>query len=258
MTTRDRAVLMVVVAAVLVIGSWIVAIQPKRAQAAKLGGQIAAAQSTLDAARAKVLAGKAAKASFGRDYAAIARLGEAVPSDDNMPSLIYQLQSAATATGVDFRVLKLAPAAGGPTVAPTPSVAGASASQSVTATLPPGAAVGPAGFPTLPFTFTFQGNFFHLSDFFARLERFVVATNNAVSVSGRLMSLNSISLGPAGQGFPQIVATISATTYLVPSSEGLLVGATPAGPGTGTATQAAASHGSSVPTAPAVATFTTP
>jgi Tfp pilus assembly protein PilO len=241
MTTRDRTVLMVVVAAVLVIGSWIVAIQPKRAQAAKLGGQIAAAQSTLDAARAKVLAGKAAKASFGRDYAAIARLGEAVPSDDNMPSLIYQLQSAATATGVDFRVLKLAPAAGGPTVAPTPSVA-----------------VGPAGFPTLPFTFTFQGNFFHLSDFFARLERFVVATNNAVSVSGRLMSLNSISLGPAGQGFPQIVATISATTYLVPSSEGLLVGATPAGPGTGTATQAAASHGSSVPTAPAVATFTTP
>ena len=95
--------------------------------------------------------------------------------------------------------------------------------------------MGPAGFPVEPFTFTFRGDFFHLSDFFGRLERFVVATNKQVSVSGRLMTLNAISLGPGPQGFPQITASIAATTYLVPAAQGLLNGATPAGPAPTTA-----------------------
>jgi hypothetical protein len=200
-----------------------------------------------------VVAGEAAKSSYAQDYAQIARLGEAVPSDDNVPSLIYQLQNAASSTGVDFRVLKLNPgASSGPVATPT-TVAGASTSQASTAALPPGAAVGPAGFPTLPFTFTFRGNFFHLSDFFGRLDKFVSATNRNVSVSGRLMTVNSISLAPGPSGFPQIDATISATTFLVPASQGLLNGATPSGPSTGSTTQASATGGS-VPASTAAVT----
>jgi type II secretory pathway pseudopilin PulG len=228
-TARDRIVVVIVAVVALMAGSWLLVIQPKRDQASKLADQINSTQSTLDAARSQVAAGLAAKRSFGRDYTSIAQLGEAVPSDDNVPSLIYQLQSAATAAGVDFRVLKL--------------VASTSATPAPAA-LPPGAAVGPAGFPTLPFTFTFRGNFFHLSDFFARLEKFVIATNKRVSVSGRLMSLNAINLGADPTlGFPHIVATIAATTYLVPATQGVLNGATPSGPGTGTATQASAGGG---------------
>ena len=49
------------------------------------------------------------------------------------------------------------------------------------------------------------------------------------------MTLNAISLGPAQQGFPQITALISATTYLVPAAQGVMNGATPAGPGAGPA-----------------------
>jgi type II secretory pathway pseudopilin PulG len=251
MTARDRIVVAIVAVVALMGGSWILVIQPKRDQASKLGDQINTAQSTLDAARSQVLTGLAAKRSFGRDYTSVAQLGEAVPSDDNVPSLIYQLQSAASRAGVDFRVLKLTPSGGG-AAAPTPAAGiGTSAAQSTTATLPPGATVGPAGFPILPFTFSFRGNFFHLSDFFARLERFVVATNKRVAVSGRLISLNAISLGADGTlGFPHIVATIAATTYLVPATQGVLNGATPAGPGAGTATKASASGGST-PAAPA-------
>jgi hypothetical protein len=245
MTARDRAVVMVVVSLVLVVGSWLMVIQPKRDQASKLGDQVKSEQAQLDSARQLVAAGEAARAAYSRNYTAVARLGEAVPPDDNVPSLIYQLQGAASAARVDFRSLALNPASGGS------AGASASASQAATAALPPGAAVGPAGFPTEPFTFSFRGNFFHLADFFKRLQAFVVATNKRVAVSGRLMTLNAISLGPAPQGFPAIQAAISATTYLVPASQGLLNGATPAAPSASTGV-AASTTSSSVPASPAV------
>jgi type II secretory pathway pseudopilin PulG len=245
MTRRDRMVVVIVACLALVAGSWMLVIQPKRSQASKLGGQLTAEQSALDSARAQVQAGEAAKRSFPSDYATIARLGEAVPLDDNVPSLVYQLQHAASATGVDFRALQLQGGSG------ATSTAGAAAAAS-SATLPPGATVGAAGFPTLPFSFTFEGNFFHLADFFARLQNFVVATNQNLSVSGRLLTLNAISLGPSPTGgFPRIRATLSASAFLIPSSETLTSGATPAGPASAPAQTS--TSGSAIPTPTAAA-----
>jgi type II secretory pathway pseudopilin PulG len=225
-TGRDRMVIVIVAIAAAIIGSWLMVIQPKRSQASKLGDQVKSEQSQLVTAQAAVHDAEAAKSAFAGSYTAMARLGEAVPADDNVPSLIFQLQSAASATHVDFRDLTLSP---GSSSAAGPA-ASASAAQAATAALPPGATVGPAGFPIEPFTFTFRGNFFHLSDFFGRVQRFVVASNKNVSVSGRLLTLNAISLGPGPAGFPQITASISATAYLVPASQGVLAGATPTGP----------------------------
>jgi hypothetical protein len=231
-SARDRLLVAIVASAVAVVAAWMLVVQPKRDQASKLGDQISAAQSQLSSANATVSAARLAQTTFASNYTTVARLGEAVPSDDNMPSLIYQLQNAAAGARVDFRSLALA--SGGSTAAATPppaaGTAGAAATQAVTATLPPGAAVGTAGLPTMPFTFVFRGNFFDLSDFFGRLQRFVTATDRTVSVHGRLMTVNAITLNPAPAGFPQIVATISATSYLVPQSQGLTGGATPAGP----------------------------
>ena len=227
MTLRDRLVIVIVAVIVAVVGAWILVIQPKRDEANKLAGQVTAAQTQLSSARAQIAAAELARTSYERNYQAVAQLGEALPADDNTPSLIYQLQDAATRAGVDFRSLALNPASSS---AATSAPSTPSTSQAVTATLPPGATVGAAGLPTLPFTFTFTGNFFHLANFFGRLERFVVATEQKVSVSGRLMTLNAISLGPGPKGFPQIAATMSATTYLVPANEGLTAGASPLGP----------------------------
>lgn len=261
MTARDRTMIIVVCILASIVGSWMFVIQPKRDEASQLGAQLTSAQTKLDSARAQVAQGEVAKGTFARDYAAVAGLGEAVPPDDNVPSLIFQLQSAATGVGVDFQSVKLtagsvaqapaAPTAPASTAAAT--TAGAAATQAVTATLPPGATVGPAGFPTEPFTFTFAGNFFHLADFLGRLERFVVASNKRVSVSGRLMTLNAIALGAAPQGFPHITASISATTYLVPAAQGLLNGASPTGPAASGA-QTVSTPGTSLPATTAVAT----
>ena len=265
MTGRDRIVLIVVGVVAAIAASWLLVISPKRDQASKLQTQIQNVQTSLSSAQAQLAQAESARSVFRSSYATMVKLGEAVPTDDDVPSLIYQIQSAASAAHVDFRGLTLNPAGtGGPAPAPTPPAGtGASstapASTAPTAVLPPGAGIGPAGFPIEPFTFTFQGNFFHLADFFGRLERFVVATNRRVSVSGRLLTLDAINLTPGAAGFPQIAASVSATTYLLPTNEGLLAGATPSGPApagsqpVSTSSAPTSSTSSSAPPAAAVA-----
>jgi hypothetical protein len=229
-TVRDRLVAVTVALVVAVIAVWFIVISPKRSQADKLGAEVTAAQQQLTSARTQIATASADRTAYAHNYRAVASLGEAVPADDSTPSLIYQVQTAATRAGVDFRSLVLNPGSSTAAAPASTSSSSSSTSQSVTATLPPGAAVGPAGLPTLPFTFTFQGNFFHLADFLGRLQQFVVATDKTVSVSGRLMTLNGINFGAGPKGFPQITATVSATTYLVPASQGLTNGASSAAP----------------------------
>jgi hypothetical protein len=250
-TFRDRLVVVVVLVLVAVVGTWILVIQPKQDQANKLGAQVTTAQQQLATARARIATADADRAAYARNYQAVAALGEALPADDDTASLLVELQNAASSARVDFQSLALTSSGSAPAAATTTSTS--SASQAVTATLPPGAAVGPAGLPTLPFNFTFQGNFFHLASFLGRLQRFVVATDKKVSVSGRLMTLNGISFGAAPAGFPQITATISATTYLVPSDEGLTDGASPSGPAAGSTVKTVSGTTSG---APATATIT--
>jgi hypothetical protein len=194
-----------------------------------MADQVAAAHQRLDQAHSNVNAYRAARSTYRRDYTMVARLGKAVPTDDDVPSLVYQLESAAKRSDVDFRAVKLAASAGGAAATPAPSTS-APPTQASTATLPPGASVGSAGFPTMPFTFTFEGNFFHLSAFFDRLQRFIVSTKKQLRVSGRLLTVDGIGLQAAAEGFPRMTASVQATAYLLPADEGLTNGATPATP----------------------------
>lgn len=247
MSTRDRTIIGVLCLIAAVVAPWLLVISPKRAEATKVQNQISSVQSQLSSVRAQIAQGEAARASFASSYTTLVRLGEAVPTDDNTPSLIYQLQSAASKADIQFQTLTFNAGQGGGS---SSSASGSSAAASAGA-LPPGATVGPAGFPVEPFTFTFAGNFFHLANFLGRLQSFVTANNKNVSVSGRLLSLNGITLAPSSTAFPEITATISATTYLLPSSEGLVNGATPLGPPSSTTqtVSGSGSSGSALPTA---------
>jgi hypothetical protein len=254
MTARDRLMLIAVVVIAALAGAWMFVIKPKRDQAAKLGDQITAVQSQLTSARSQMAAGLAAQKGFDGTYGTLVGLGEAVPADDDVSSLIVQIQAAASKANVDFRTLSLSSGSGSASPA-----APASATQTATASLPPGVTAGAAGFPSEPFNFTFQGNFFHLADFLGRIERFVIASNDRLAVSGRLMTLNAISLAAGPNGFPQITATVSATTYLLPSGQGLLNGATAAGPAGVPASQPATAQSTAAPsTATASVKTTTP
>lgn len=258
MTTRDRIVILIVLALGAVVAGWMFVVSPKRDQATKLSTQITAEQSQLSAAQGQVAAGESAKKEFAGQYAQLAKLGEAVPPDDDIPSLIYQVQSAAQETHVSFRGLQLSAGSSSattptPTTTPTPSTGSSSTTGAAsTAQIPPGAAVGAAGLPTEQFTITLSGNYFHLSSFFNRLESFVVSSNSRLLVSGRLMTINAINLVPGPNGFPQITASVSATTYIVPPTEGPLGGATPTGPAPSTQAQASTSGSSTAAPAAAV------
>jgi hypothetical protein len=264
-TTRDRIALTVVIAAVLVGGFWFLVLGPQRSKASKLSSQLTKEEQRLSTAQSDAAQSRAARAEYASNYATVARLGKAVPSSDDVPSLVYQLSSTAQSTGVDFRTIKLENASSGAAAAPpsatpapapakgstgstppagssgaTPAAgssgaAPASATQAATATLPPGAVVGPAGFPTMPFSFTFEGSFFRLSSFFSRLESQIQSSRGRLSVRGRLLTIDGLALTAAGQGFPHMKAAVAATAYLLPADQGLTNGATPSTPPAGSA-----------------------
>lgn len=129
MTQRDRIVVMVVIAVVALGGFWMLALKPKRKEASDLGQKLEQAHQRVDAAHAEVTAGEAARTLYARNYSTVARLGKAVPVDDDVPSLVYQLDSTAKETGVDFRTVKLSSGSGAAAVPPTSAAQGAAATQ---------------------------------------------------------------------------------------------------------------------------------
>lgn len=229
-TQRNTILIGAIVAVVAAAGFWFLVLGPKQDRAAELGAQVDAARGTLAQTRQEAEALKSAKGSFGSDYTSVVKLGKAVPTDDDVRSLMVQLDAAAKRSGVDFRTIQLNGGTG--TATPPAATAGAAADQATTATLPPGATVGTAGFPTMPFSFEFAGQFFTLSDFFARLDRLVRVDDQSIKVSGRLLTVDAFTLKPGAGGFPAVTASIGATAYLLPGANGAAldaVAATPAG-----------------------------
>jgi len=276
-TKRDRLIVLSLAGVAILGAFWFLALAPKRQQATKLGAEIADARASLDKAKADIEHSKQAKAGYRDNYATVARLGKAVPTDDDVTSLLYQLDSAARRASVDFRTIDVVPAAASasaPAPAPTPSTgsgsngsssgtSGASGSsatpaaaptQAAVAALPPGVSVGAAGFPTLPLNLDFEGDFFHMADFFREIDDFVVAGPSRLLVAGRLLTIDGFSLAASPKGFPRVEATMHATAFLVPSSEGATGGATPSGPTSGQPSGGTPAGGSASPAVTATAT----
>ena len=166
-------------------GSW--SSGPSATRPPRSPTQVTQERARLDQATAGLAAAEAAKARYGDDYATVARLGKAVTEQDDVASLVYQIESVAKANKIDFRSIKLE-SAGAAAAAPQPAAqppvsqvaqAGTNAKEGSSADpapagrdarrrrardaplgvagLPPGAAVGPAGFPLMPFTLQLRG-----------------------------------------------------------------------------------------------------
>jgi Tfp pilus assembly protein PilO len=212
---------------------WFLALAPKREEIAKLDGEIVAKQAEVDQSKLLVASYEQAKANYRTNYAKLASLGKAVPADDDVRSLIVQLDDAARRSGVDFRALNIN---GSGSSAPT-TAAPATTAPAGAATLapPPGTVpIGSAGFSAMPFSLSFEGNYFNLSRFFRRLERFVTVQNNNIDVTGRLLLLGNISVTPqpGENGKPgNLAAEVGAATYLVPPTETVAGAPATAAPG---------------------------
>jgi Tfp pilus assembly protein PilO len=239
MTARDRIVIVSLAALAVLAAVWLLAIAPERERASKLGGQVSAAQSQLASAESQVASARSAQASYEASYASLVTLGKAVPVNQEVPSLIYQLAQASNHKQVEFTSIATA----------------GSSSGSSTAAAPVAAA---AGFTQMPFTFVFNGSFFDLYNLFQQLNHFTVRTaSGGLRVSGRLLSIQSVKLAPvaatgSGQSSGgQLTGTITATAYVLPASQGLAGGATATSPA-GVTQTTSSSGASSAATTPAV------
>jgi Type II secretion system (T2SS), protein M len=116
----------------------------------------------------------------------------------------------------------------------------------------------PAGLETVPLNLEFEGNFFNLADFFHRVKRFVHVANEDVLVSGRLLTIESVSWASDAEIFPRIRAEVTATVYLSPLTQGATAGATPQGPAPSTpaGTQTTPAESAPAPAAAPTATAT--
>jgi len=250
-TKNPKLLIALAATAAAIAAFWFLALAPKREEAASLETQITAKQAEGTAAQATLAGYEASRGNYPKNYATVVRLGKAVPEDDDVRSLLVQLDSEAGSTGVDFRTIQV----GGSGAAASTDPTGAPAAASP----PPGAvSVGTAGFSAMPFTFSFLGSFGNLSRFFARMERFVTLRNERMDVSGRLLRLESIDLQVDQTGFPKIRAQIGASSYLVPATEGITAGATPQGPATTTPAATTPAGGPAVPTTTSTVTGATP
>jgi Tfp pilus assembly protein PilO len=251
--TQRNSILVAVVATLAILGAyWHLALGPQREKADTLAAQVAAKQAELSDAESQVATYEAARGSYRRNYATLARLGKAVPADDDVRSLVVQLDAAAKGANVDFRSIELEAGSSG---GPASSATGATAT---TASTTPGAVqVGSAGFSAMPFSFAFRGSFHNLTGFFSRLERFVTVHNSRIKVTGRLLRVESITLKPDGAGFPSIRAEIGASSYLVPPTQGVLAGATAQGPAPAPSASTATPASTSSATTPPTTTETT-
>jgi hypothetical protein len=229
--SRRNSIVLIAVAFIAMAGAyWMLILAPKRQEAVTLNTQIAAKQAALAQAEASLATYEAARGSYRSNYTKIARLGKAVPSDDDVRSLLVQLNSAADSSKVDFHTISLDGSSGAapPGSGGTPAATGPKSAV----TPPPGSStVGTAGFSTMPFSFKFNGSFFNLATFFKRLDHFVTVKNQNLDVTGRLLLLNSISLQPdSTKGFPLITAEVKANSYLLPPTQDILAAATATGP----------------------------
>jgi hypothetical protein len=259
MKPRDRLVLLAVVVLAIAAGGWFGLIAPKRSESAKLDAQIAEQRSVLQAAEGTLATAEAAKRRFRADYSALARLGKAVPVTDDVPSLVFQLETAAEDLGIEFDGIQVtaqapgAPGAAGNQAAVAAAASGAEAKDAQTSkpaggaqpASVPGAA--PAGFTTVPFSFTFDGSYFAVQKLLARMTRFTQVRDRDLVVRGRLLAVDGLELGAGGKGFPRVRATIKATAYVLPPDAST---ATPAGAAAVAAAAAPAGTPAAAPAAP--------
>jgi Type II secretion system (T2SS), protein M len=253
MTTRDRIVLMCIAVLVVIGAGWELVVSPKRKEATKLATQVTEAQKQLSTAEGQLANARQAQAQYSSAYASIVNLGKAVPTGEQVPSLIYEIAQASGGKNVDFSSIVAGSGSGSASATP-----GASSS-------PAGAATAAAGFTQLPFTFVFEGGFSDLERFFHQLDSFATrTTSGTLDVSGRLLTIQSIKLGPSTTGAtaatvkgpPKLAGTVTATAYVLPASQGLTAGATAAAPAGAAPAASSSSSGASSPAAPAIVRVT--
>jgi Tfp pilus assembly protein PilO len=259
MKSTNRLIVATLAISALAVAFWVLALAPKRQEAADLSSEVDQARAALAESQFQLTEAAAAQREFPADYRQLVVLGKAVPSGDDTSSLLVELTQVAHDSKVKFNSIQLnssasgeaAPAPAPAPVAPAAPVEGSSSgavpaaatvppTEAAASLLPLGATIGTAGLGVMPYSLDFSGTFFQVADFIHGIDS-MVKTGGNVGVDGRLVTVDGFALIPDEESsHASLQASFAVTTYLTPPSQGATAGATPAAPAAETATPTAA------------------
>jgi hypothetical protein len=216
MSSRDKTLLAVIVLIVIAVGGYFLVVQPEHSKANKLQDQITTANSNLQQAEATVRSGEQAEAQYKIYAQQFKSISAAVPSDEQIPALINELQAASTKTKVGFQAVSVAATTAAATVAPATPTTATTSAAAIT-------------FPSQSFSLSFTGSYFAVANLLGKLSSFVHADDKHFHATGRLLSISSVSMTPGSSTAAStdsasstangaVTASVTALDYDVPSS----------------------------------------
>ena len=269
LTDRDRKIAMLLIPVVAIAAYWFLLLTPKREEAKRLGDQLVQVEGDRDAAKSLASDAESTRGDYARDYATVVRLGNAIPIEVDLPSLLVQLDRAAKGTHIRFAKITVGPRAVAPAAAPAapgapaapaegaPPVAaggapatsesgtavetaneGAAAAEGTpapaggaAATTPPGTGQAVSAAPALD---SVPLTFSFTGSFFD-LADFFHEMKRFVRLADGSVRVDGRLMKIDGftfgsSDFPTITADVTASVYLAPKTEGTTAGGTPTGP----------------------------
>ena len=157
---------------------WFLVVSPKRSEAARLEGDVAAAQAELSQRKADLARPSAAVTVRASD---VFRLAKALPEDANVAAVMLDVDRLAARHGLTLEGFQ------------------------------PTAVIPVTGYYAQPLTITVQGRFGSVSRFLGDLRRLVTVKKGRLVVDGRLYSVTEVRLGkPEGEKaqFPVVRAGV--------------------------------------------------
>jgi len=181
MRVRDRLILAVVSAVIVVGAVWLLLVSPERSKVSNLSTQIASERSALATAQASLASARATAAGYPADVAAISQVMTAVPPDPQQANIVTTITKLA-GTSVDVHELSIGAASG--------------------------SASGPVG---VGLSFTFKTTYPALANFIGQLDNLLKTDGNAIDASGRAFTINAVTMQPLPPG--RIVASVTVVAY---------------------------------------------
>lgn len=162
-------------AGLLVLGAgWFVVVAPQRHDGAAAAAQVNRAQAQIHRLEAAAAAAAASDTSAAKQplirTADLYRISKAMPSSEDQPDLLLELDQVARAAGVTVL------------------------------TITPGQGSASGGYTSVPIDLSLSGDFYSLSDLLYRLRALVAVRHGALDATGRLFSVSSLALNPTGSG----------------------------------------------------------
>jgi uncharacterized phage infection (PIP) family protein YhgE len=231
MSSRDRSIIPLVVLIVIAVSGYFLIVKPEHHKASQIQTQITSQQSALRQAEAQVQAGQDAEAQYTLYAHQLSSITAAVPSDEQVPQLINELQTASTRNRVGFESVSTSGSSSSAAAVPA-STSAATTGAATTGTASAGAATTATAFPSQSFSLSFTGSYFHVADLLGTLAGFVQADDKHFKASGRLLSISSVSLSPGtsssdssasasasnATGAGDVTASVTALDYDIPTA----------------------------------------